>query len=371
MGGNDRPQRRIKKRRQLLVAEQSRRKRSNIKRKDTIHMDLSTTYMGLKLKNPLVPSASPLSKDLATIKRLEDAGASAVVLYSLFEEQISFEAAELDHFLTQGTESYAEALSYFPQVEEYNLGPEEYLEHIRKAKEATDIPIIASLNGVSTGGWTGYAKKMQDAGADALELNIYFLSTDSKRDGREIENLYRSVLKAVKASVTIPVAMKLSPYFSSLAHMIELLDQDGADGFVLFNRFYQPDLDLESLEVNPGVVLSNSSDLRLPLRWIAILYGRVEAGLAGSTGVHTAEDAIKMMMAGADIAQMCAALLLNGPQVIGKVLADMKKWMEANEYESIRQMQGSMSQKSVAEPAAFERANYMKALNNFRTSGSR
>ncbi|MBN1543013.1 dihydroorotate dehydrogenase-like protein [candidate division KSB1 bacterium] len=333
-------------------------------------MDLSTTYMGLKLKNPLVPSASPLSKELSTIKKMEDAGAAAVVLYSLFEEQISFEAAELDHFLSRGTESFAEALSYFPEPEEYNLGPDEYLEHIRKAKEATDIPIIASLNGVSTGGWIDYAKKIEQAGADALELNIYFLPTDGKRGGREVEELYRAILKAVKGNVAIPVSMKLSPYFSSLANMLAVLDQDGADGFVLFNRFYQPDLDLEALEVKPGVVLSSSKDLRLPLRWIAILYGRLQASLAGSTGVHTAEDAIKLLMAGANIAQLCAILLLNGPDYIARILGDMTRWLEERDYRSVAQLQGSMSQKAVAEPAAFERANYMKALNDYRVSGT-
>ncbi len=326
-------------------------------------MDLTTTYMGLKLKNPLVPSSSPLSKELDTIKKLEDAGASAIVMYSIFEEQISFEAEELDHFLNYGTESFAEALSYFPRQDEYNLGPEEYLQHIRKAKEATSIPIIGSLNGVSTGGWIDYAKRIEQAGADALELNIYFVPTNLNQECRQIENLYREILRAVKANVKIPVAMKLSPYFSSLARMAKELDEDGADALVMFNRFYQPDLDLENLEVKPGVVLSNSKDLRLPLRWIAILYGKIQASMAGTSGVHTAEDAIKLIMAGADVTQMCAALLLNGPNHLIKVLRDMQDWMEAHEYDSIKAMKGSMSQKSVAEPAAFERANYVKALN--------
>ncbi len=328
-------------------------------------MDLTTTYMGLKLKNPLVPSASPLSKDIDTIKKLEDAGAAAVVLYSIFEEQISFEAEELSHFLSHGTESFAEALSYFPREQEFNLGPDEYLEHIRKAKQATTIPVIASLNGVTPGGWIDYAKKMEQAGADALELNVYMLATDAARRGQEIEQLYVDILKAVKGSVKIPVAMKLSPYFSSMANMAQRLDAAGADALVLFNRFYQPDIDLEALEVKPGVVLSSSKDLRLPLRWIAILHGRVQASLAGTTGVHTAEDAIKMIMAGADVTQMCAALLIHGPEYLGTVLADMKKWLEQHEYSDVRGMKGSMSQKKVAEPAAYERANYIKALNNY------
>ncbi len=328
-------------------------------------MDLTTTYMGLKLKNPLVPSASPLSKDIDTIKKLEDAGAAAIVLYSLFEEQISFEAEELSHFLSHGTESFAEALSYFPQPQEFNLGPVEYLEHIRKVKQAVNIPVIASLNGVTSGGWTDYAKKIEQAGADGLELNIYMLATDATKRGQEIEQVYVDVLKDVKASIKIPVAMKLNPYFSNLSNMVQQLDTAGADAFVLFNRFYQPDIDLENLEVKPGVTLSSSKNLRIPLRWIAILHGRVKASLAGTTGVHTAEDAIKMIMAGADVTQMCAALLMHGPAYLGKVLADMNKWLEAHEYSDIKSMKGSMSQKKVAEPAAYERANYIKALNSY------
>jgi dihydroorotate dehydrogenase (fumarate) len=334
-------------------------------KKGKAYMDLTTTYMGLKLKNPLVPSASPLSKDLDTIKQLEDAGAAAIVLYSLFEEQISFEAEELDHFLTYGTESFAEALSYFPQAQEFNLGPEEYLEHIRKVKAATSIPVIASLNGVSTGGWIDYAKKMEQAGADGLELNVYMLATDPGRSSEEIEQVYIDVLKAVKGSVKIPVAMKLSPYFSAMAAMAKRLDEAGADALVLFNRFYQPDLDMENLEVKPGVTLSSSDDLRLPLRWIAILYGRIKASMAGTTGVHSAEDALKLIMAGADVANMCAALLKKGPSYLGKVLGDMEKWLDDHEYASLNMARGSMSQKNVAEPAAYERANYIKALNSY------
>lgn len=328
-------------------------------------MDLSTTYMGLKLKNPLVPSASPLSRDIETVKKLEDAGAAAIVVYSLFEEQISFEAAELDHFLTSGTDSYAEALSYFPEPEEFNLGPDEYLDHIRKVKEATQIPVIGSLNGISTGGWIDYAKKIEQAGADALELNVYFVPTDINQEGRQVENLYKVILKAVKANVNIPVAMKLSPFFSSMARMAKELDEAGADALVMFNRFYQPDLDLNDLEVKPGVVLSSSNDLRIPLRWIAILYGKLQASMAGTTGVHTAMDVLKLVAAGADVTQMCAALLLNGPGYLAQVLSDVEKWLTEKEYESLDMLKGSMSQKAVKEPAAFERANYMKALNSY------
>ncbi len=331
-------------------------------------MDLTTTYMNLKLKNPLVPSASPLSKEIDTIKKLEDAGAAAIVMYSIFEEQISFEAEELDHFLTRGTESFAEALSYFPEPDDFHTGPDEYLEEIKKAKESTDIPIIGSLNGISTGGWIDFAQKIEQAGADAIELNVYFLPTDVSKDPRRIENLYRIILKAVKANVNIPVAMKLSPYFSSMANMAKELDSEGADALVMFNRFYQPDLDLENLEVKPGVTLSTSNDLRLPLRWIAILYDRINANMAGTTGVHSAHDALKLIAAGADVAQMCAALLMKGPDYLGVVLKEMQEWLEQKEYDSLSTLKGSMSQKAVAEPAAFERANYMKALNIYTSS---
>jgi dihydroorotate dehydrogenase (fumarate) len=331
-------------------------------------MDLTTTYMGLQLKNPIVPSASPLSRDLDNIKRMEDAGASAIVMYSLFEEQIEHEQKELDHFLAQGTESYQEAISYFPQAEEYNLGPEEYLEHIKTAKEATNIPIIGSLNGVSAGGWLEYAKRIQDAGADALELNVYYIPTSSTYSAEEIENIYLEDLKRIKGGIDIPVAMKLSPYFSSVANMAKKLDDAGADALVLFNRFYQPDFDLEKLEVVPTVNLSTSVENRLPLRWIAILHGHIKANMAATTGVHTAIDALKMFMAGADVAMLCSVLLEKGPQHIATVLADLQKWMEVKEYDSITQMKGSMSQSKVAEPAAFERANYMKALNSWKVT---
>ncbi len=327
--------------------------------------------MGLKLKNPLVPSASPLSQKIDTVKQLEDAGAAAVVLYSIFEEQLHFEANELSHFLTHGTESFAEALSYFPQVSEYRTGPEEYLGHIQKLKKAVSIPIIPSINCISLSGWSSYAKKIEQAGADALELNLYYIPTDMKVTCEQIEKLYVDVVKEVKKTVKIPVALKLSPYFTNIASMAKKLDEAGANALVLFNRFYQPDINIEDLEVEPGIILSNSNDMRLPLRWVAILYGRLHASLAGTSGIHTAEDALKMLMAGADIANMCSALLKNGPRHLAKVLSDMTAWMERKEYKSITQLKGTMSQKSVAEPSAFERANYMKALSNYKIESTR
>ena len=328
-------------------------------------MDLSTTYLGLKLKNPIVAGASPLSRDVGTIKRIEDSGASAIVMHSLFEEQLQFEAEELNHFLQHGTESFAEATSYFPEADEYRVGPEQYLENIQAAKAATSFPVIGSLNGVSTGGWIDYAKKVQEAGADALELNVYYLPTDPNLDSGDVEQIYVDILTAVKKSVNIPVAMKLSPFFSSLAGFAQRVDEAGADGLVLFNRFYQPDIDLENLEVVPNIVFSNPFEMRLPLRWIAILFGKVDASLAASTGVYTGQDAIKMLMAGADVTMLCSALLTHGVERIGVILTQIKTWMEENEYDSINTMKGSMSQKNCPEPAAFERANYMKALNSY------
>ena len=329
-------------------------------------MDLTTTYLGKTLKNPLVASASPLSRRLDNIRRLEDAGAGAVVLFSLFEEEILHESRELDHYLTYGAESYAEAVSYFPQPEEFYLGPEAYLEHIRQAKEAVDIPIIGSLNGVSPGGWINYARKIEAAGADALELNLYYIPTDSALSSDDVERLYLNTLKMVRRSVNIPVALKLSPFFSALANMARQFDEAGANALVLFNRFYQPDFDLENLEVVPNVILSTPHAMRLPLRWIAILYGRIKADLAATSGIHTAQDVVKMLMAGANVTMMASALLHHGIDYLRQILRDMETWMEEHEYESVRQMQGSMSQKSVAEPAAFERANYIKALHSFQ-----
>jgi dihydroorotate dehydrogenase (fumarate) len=333
-------------------------------------MDLTTTYMGMSLKNPLVPSSSPLSHKVDNIRRMEDAGAAAVVMHSLFEEQITLESLQLDHYLSYGTDSYAEALTYFPDMENYNVGPEEYLDLIRQAKEAVDIPIIGSLNGVSTGGWVEYARRIQEAGADALELNVYYIPTSIELTGTEVEQLYLDILRDVKTSVSIPVAMKLSPYFSATANMAHRLATAGADALVLFNRFYQPDLDLEELEVAPRLVLSKSREMHLPLRWVAILYGRVPADLAITGGVHNHMDVLKGLMAGAQVTMMASALLQKGVKRISKVLKNMAEWMEEHEYESVTQMQGSMSQQHVAEPAAFERANYMKILQSWRPDPS-
>jgi dihydroorotate dehydrogenase (fumarate) len=328
-------------------------------------MHLTTNYLGMTLKNPLVPSASPLSRSLDMIRRLEDAGASAVVMYSLFEEQIRLESNQLDHYLSYFTDAFAEALSWYPEQPTYRTGPDAYLEHIRRAKEAVDIPIIGSLNGVSMGGWTAYANGIQEAGADALELNVYYVASDPSEDGSMVEQKILDVVRAVKDAVTIPVAVKLNPYFSATAHLAKHLCEAGADGLVLFNRFYQPDFDLEKLEVVPRLVLSTSAELRLPLRWVAILYGLVPADLALTTGVHTHEDALKALMAGAKVAMMASELLANGPDRIREILKGMVDWLEAHEYESVEQMQGSMSQQNVDNPAEFERANYMRVLQSW------
>jgi dihydroorotate dehydrogenase (fumarate) len=329
-------------------------------------MTLTTSYLGMTLKNPIVASSSPLSHNVDSIRRLEDAGAAAVVMYSLFEEQITFDSFYIDHYLTNGTNSFAESLSYFPEMESYNVWPDEYMNLIRQAKEAVDIPIVGSLNGVSAGGWTDYAVLMEEAGVDAIELNVYYIPTSEDLKGSEVENIYLEVLREVKRSVSLPVAIKLSPYFSSTANMAKRLVEEGANGLVLFNRFYQPDLDLETLEVVPRLVLSNSSELRLPLRWVAILYGRILADLAITTGVHTSEDVLKALMAGAKVTMMASELLQNGIRRINLILDEMSRWMAEHEYESVAQMIGSMSQQHCAEPAAFERANYMKTLASYR-----
>lgn len=329
-------------------------------------MDLTTTYLGMKLRTPIVPSAGPLTEEIDTLKQLEDAGASAVVLYSIFEEQLALERLELHHHLTATAESHAEATSYFPDASDYKLGPEGYLEHIQKAKAALDIPVIASINGATVGGWVDFAKKMAEAGADAVELNIYQIPTDPDLTATQVEDSYIEILSAVKAAVNIPVALKLSPYFSNMGNMARKLDDAGADALVLFNRFYQPDIDLEELEVVPNVILSTPQALRLPLRWVAILCGRIKADLAATSGIHTSEDVIKLMMAGANITMMCSALLKHGPGHIRTVEEAVVAWMEENEYESVRQMQGSMSQRNVVDPSAFERAQYMRALTTYQ-----
>jgi dihydroorotate dehydrogenase (fumarate) len=328
-------------------------------------IDLSTSYLGLQLKNPLVVSPSPLSEELGNIRRMEDAGASAVVLHSLFEEQLLVESQDLDRFLSSGTESFAESLSYFPDLRQYKLGPEEYLELIRKAKAAVKIPVIGSLNGVSTGGWISYAKKIQDAGADALELNVFYIPTDPELSGAQVEQMYCDLVRDMRASVKIPVAVKLGPYFSAMASLAQKLDKAGASGLVLFNRFYQPDFDLEKLEVTPNLVLSSSLELRLRLTWVGILCGRIKADMAITGGVHTATDVVKCMMAGAKAAMMTSALLKNGIEHMRGVLTGLSAWMEEKEYASVKQMQGSMSQQKVAQPAAFVRANYMKVLRSY------
>jgi dihydroorotate dehydrogenase (fumarate) len=329
-------------------------------------MNLKTKYLGIELKNPIVPSASPLSRSLDSMKRLEDAGASAIVMYSLFEEEIAHESDELDHYLHYGTESYAEALTYFPRADEYNLEPDAYIDLLRKAKESLGIPVIPSLNGITSGGWIKYARHFEEAGADAVELNVYYIPSDPRLTSHDVEERYLNVLTAVRDSIGLPIAVKLSPYFSSFSHFAEGAVGAGANGLVMFNRFYQPDIDVEKLEVVPGVTMSDSSAIRLPMRWIAMFYGRLKASLAATSGVHTAEDVLKLVMAGADVTMMCSALLQHGPKHIQTVLADLTKWMEEHEYESIEQMKGSMSQKSVADPSAFERANYVKALNRFK-----
>ena len=327
-------------------------------------MDLTTKYLGLTLKNPLVLSASPLSEDLGKLKQVEDAGAAAVVFHSLFEEQIVLESEELDRSLSTG-DSYAESLSYFPDQGSYHMGSEAYLENIAKAKAALKIPVIASLNGASTGGWTQYAKKMQQAGADALELNIYSIPTDPNVTSEQVEQGFCDLVREVKASVQIPVAVKLGPFFTAMVSMAQRLDKAGADALVLFNRFYQPDFDLEALEVVPSLQLSTSYELLLRLHWVAILYGKVRSDLAITGGVHSSYDVLKAMMAGAHVSMMTSAILKRGIDYIDTVLGEVKTWMEEHEYESIAQMQGSMSQKSVANPKSFLRGNYVKVLSSY------
>lgn len=328
-------------------------------------MNLKTNYLGMELKNPLVVSANPLSESIDNIKQMEDAGAGAVVLYSLFEEQLTLEQRSLHYHTTQGTESFAEALSYFPEPDEYKLGPDEYIKHIIKAKEAVDIPIIASLNASAPGSWAEYAKNMEGAGADAIELNIYNVPTEFDVSADQLENSYLEILKAVKKHVNIPVAVKLSPYFTNMASTAKKFDEAGANALVLFNRFYQPDINLEELEVEPSIVLSDSSEIRLALRWIAILKYRLKADLAGTGGVHTAEDVLKLMMVGANVTMMASALLKYGINHLETVLNDLQTWMHNKEYDSIEQMQGSMSKQKEKNATQFERAQYMKALTNY------
>ena len=328
-------------------------------------IDLSTTYLGLKLKNPLVASSSPLSQKVKTIQEREEAGLAAVILYSLFEEQITQDSLKLHQDLMRGSESYAEALTYLPDHGQYSIGPEKYIEHIQKVKKAVKIPVIGSLNGVTSGGWIDYAQKIEQAGADALELNLYYLSTDPDLTCSALEDNYTDLVHDIRQKIQIPIAVKLSPFFTALPNFAHKIQQAGANGLVLFNRFYQPDFDLEELEVIPNLVLSNSHELRLPLRWIAILYGKIDLDFALTSGVHSAEDMLKAVMAGAKVTNVASTLLKNGIVSAQKIISDSLIWMEEHEYESINQMHGSMSQKAVGDPATFERANYMRVLSSY------
>jgi len=326
--------------------------------------DLKTTYLGLSLKNPLVVSASPLSKKVDRVRQLEDAGAAAVVVYSLFEEQLRQESLILNDVLNRGAESYPEALSYFPEMETYNMGPQKYLKHLQKLKDAVDIPVIASLNGSTVSGWVDFAEQIQETGVDALELNIYHIATDPAMTSAELEENQIELIRQVRNKLSIPLAVKLSPYYSAFSGFAQQIVKAGADGLVLFNRFYQPDLDINDLSVRPDLDLSRSADLRLPLRWTAILYDRIQTDLAITSGVHTSEDVIKAIMAGANVAMMASVLLKNGSSHIAELLNGLQSWMETNQYTSVKQMHGILSQRSVANPAAFERANYLKILNS-------
>ena len=328
-------------------------------------IDLSTTYLGLKLRNPLVASSSPMCGDVGNVRRMEDSGAAAIVLQSLFEEQIESESDELDRDIDRASEVGAESVSHFPELGHRVMGPETYLSHIVKCKQAVKIPVIASLNGSSPGGWLSYAKQMEQAGADALELNIYHIPVSADVTGEQVEQQYIELVKAVKAEVHIPVAVKLGPYFSSMANMARKLDATGVDGMVLFNRFYQPDYDLEALEVVPNLILSNSHELLLRLHWVAVLYGSVKADMALTGGVHCATDVVKSMMAGAKVAMMTSALLKRGISYLDTIATELLVWMGEHEYDSIKQMQGSMSRNAVPQPGAFERANYMKVLSSY------
>ena len=331
-------------------------------------MDLSTSYLGFELKHPFMSGASPLADKLDTVKQLEDAGASAIVMRSLFEEQIIAEGLATHEAMEGPAESFAEAISYFPSSDNFVLGPDEYLEQLRRIKEAVAIPVIASLNGATPGGWLNYAKLMQDAGADALELNVYFVATDPDESGASLVGRTVEMVAEVKKAVTVPVAVKLSPFYASLANVAKQLDGVSADGLVICNRFYQPDIDVEALEVKRSLSLSQSGTLLMRLRWLAVLSGRIEADLAVTGGVHTPVDAVKAIMCGAHGVQMVSALLKNGPQHLATVCQGVSDWLEAHEYESLRQMQGSMSMLKCPDPKAFERANYMQILQSWQSS---
>jgi dihydroorotate dehydrogenase (fumarate) len=328
-------------------------------------MDLTTKYMSLELRSPLLVGASPVGADLDKLRSAVEAGAGAVVLPSIFEEQLATEQIALNYYLEQGTERFAESLTYFPEMEDYQVGPEQYLSHLAKAKEAVDVPVIGSINGVSAGGWIDFASRIQEAGADGIEMNIYLIPTNPSVDASSIEQVYEDILRAVKERVRIPVAVKLSPFLTATAHTARELEEAGADALVLFNRFYQPDLDVDNLEVTPKLVLSTSEELRLRLRWMAILHGRVRSSLAVTGGVHTGLDAAKAVLAGADAVQVVSALLLNGPDHLARIRAGMEELLAAKGYGSIEEARGVLSQRNCPEPAAFERANYMRILQNW------
>ena len=327
--------------------------------------DLRTTYLGMELANPLVVSASPLGRDIERLIRLQEAGAAAVVLPSLFEEQIDHESYQAHAVMEHGAESFAEALSYLPEMTSYNTGPEQYLKLVRRARRELTVPVIASLNGASPGGWTSYAERMVDAGASAIELNVYIVAADIDESAEQVEQRYLDIVESVRGVIEVPLAVKIGPFFSSMGNMARRIVEAGADGLVLFNRFYQPNIDLDDLEVVPDLVLSTQSELLLPLRWIAILHDRVEASLAASTGAHDGFDVIKLLLAGADVTMMASALLLHGPARMREAIDTLYTWLESNEYESVEQMKGSMSWQGAPNPSAFERANYMEQLTTF------
>lgn len=329
-------------------------------------MNLKTRYMGLDLKHPVVASASPLSESVDSIRRLEDSGAAAVVMYSLFEEQIRRENAALDRMLAHGTDSFAESLSYFPEFDDFPAGPDEYVNLVRRASEAVSIPVIASLNCVTREGWIEYARLLEQAGAAGLELNIYAIEANLDVSGGEVEQRYLDILKMVKETVSIPVALKLSPFFSAFGHIAKQLDAAGADALVLFNRFYQPDFNIDTLEIAPTLKLSQSGEVRLPLLWIGLLFGKVRASLGATRGVETYVEVVKYLLAGADIVMTASALLRNGPAHIGKLVGGLETWMEERGFESVQQMRGAMSHAKVADPGAFERANYIRILESYR-----
>ncbi len=329
-------------------------------------VDLSTDYLGFHLEHPVMPSASPLTGDIDTLHRLVEAGAPAVVLPSLFEEQVEHDALAVHMGLEVGAGIFAEAADgYFPELDGYNTGPDEYLELVTRAVDELDVPIIASLNGTSPGGWTRYSRMLGDAGANGLELNIYFMATDAGEGSFEVEARCLALVEEVKSAVDLPVAVKIGPYFSSVSAMARRFSEAGADGLVLFNRFYQPDIDLDTLSVAPNLVLSSPDELRLPLRWVAVLYGQVDLDLAATTGVHTATEVVKMILAGASVTMMASALLRRGPAALTDAVAGLRSWLSENEYESVAQARGSLSHKSAPDPGQYERANYMHTLVSY------